>query len=101
MKAAVPTCRLALAAMVAVVALALTAPAGASAATDPSTPVHASAARVAQLLFVAGDRMFKHAPAIGRAVAAAVLDGELAADLRPEARLGAAAVDVSAAPGQA
>lgn len=55
MKAPVPTCRLALAAMVAAVALALTAPAGASAAADPSTPVHASAAQVAQLLFVAGD----------------------------------------------
>src|SRR5690242_7953543 len=36
-------------------ALALIVPTGASAETDPSTPVHASAAQVAQYLFVAGD----------------------------------------------
>lgn len=39
----------------AAVALALIAPAGASAAADPSTPVQASAAQVARFLFVAGD----------------------------------------------
>jgi uncharacterized protein YoxC len=55
MTAVRPSCRRALAAAIAAVALALTAPAVASAATDPSTPVHASAAQVAQMLFVAGD----------------------------------------------
>jgi sarcosine oxidase len=41
-------------------------------------------------VFLAGDRMFKHAPLIGRMLADAVLDGRLAPELEPEARLGAA-----------
>jgi sarcosine oxidase len=41
------------------------------------------------VLFLAGDRMFKHAPLIGRMLAGAALDGELPAILRPETRLGA------------
>jgi sarcosine oxidase len=45
-------------------------------------------------LFLAGDRMFKHAPLIGRLLADTALDGRLAPDLRPDARLGA----TSAAP---
>jgi sarcosine oxidase len=43
------------------------------------------------VLFLAGDRMFKHAPLIGKLLADAVLEGSLHADLRPEARLGVAA----------
>ena len=43
-------------------------------------------------LFLAGDRMFKHAPLIGRLLADAALDGRLAPDLHPDARLGAAPV---------
>jgi sarcosine oxidase len=42
------------------------------------------------LLFLAGDRMFKHAPLIGRMLADAALDGELPPILRPETKLGAA-----------
>ena len=41
------------------------------------------------LLVVAGNNLFKHAPALGRAVAAAALGEELAPMLRPEAKLGA------------
>jgi sarcosine oxidase len=41
-----------------------------------------------QVLFVAGNNLFKHAPALGRALARAAVGEELAADLRPEARLG-------------
>jgi sarcosine oxidase len=41
-------------------------------------------------LFLGGDRMFKHAPLIGRMLADAALGGELRSELRPEARLGAA-----------
>jgi sarcosine oxidase len=37
------------------------------------------------LRFVAGGNLFKHAPALGRALA-----GDMPRDLRPEARLGAA-----------
>ena len=40
------------------------------------------------LLVVAGNNLFKHAPALGRALAAAALGESLRADLRPEARLG-------------
>ena len=40
------------------------------------------------MLFVAGHNLFKHAPALGRALAHAALGGELANELRPEARLG-------------
>ncbi len=43
-----------------------------------------------QAYFVAGDNLFKHAPALGRSLACAALDGVLADDLRPEARLGEA-----------
>jgi sarcosine oxidase len=49
------------------------------------------------VLFLAGNRMFKHAPLIGRRLADAVLDGEPAADLRPEARLGAGRARVACA----
>jgi sarcosine oxidase len=41
------------------------------------------------LLIVAGNNMFKHAPAVGRALARAALGDGLAADLHPQARLGA------------
>jgi sarcosine oxidase len=41
-------------------------------------------------LFLAGDRMFKHGPLIGKLLGEAVLDGELHSDLRPEAQLGVA-----------
>jgi sarcosine oxidase len=44
-------------------------------------------------LFLAGDRMFKHAPLIGRMLAGATLDGRLRPELQPEARLGAAEAD--------
>ena len=40
------------------------------------------------LYFVAGHNLFKHAPALGAALAQAVLNGDLADELRPEARLG-------------
>jgi sarcosine oxidase len=38
--------------------------------------------------FVAGGNLFKHAPALGRALAEAALEGTLAGDLEPAARLG-------------
>ena len=41
-------------------------------------------------LLVAGDNLFKHAPAVGGTLAEAALDGALADELRPAARLGAA-----------
>jgi sarcosine oxidase len=41
------------------------------------------------VLLVAGGNLFKHAPALGRRLAAAVLGEGLAPELRPEARLGA------------
>ncbi len=40
------------------------------------------------MFFVAGHNLFKHAPALGDALAHAALGGELADELRPEARLG-------------
>lgn len=49
-----------------------------------------------QAYFVAGDNLFKHAPALGRALASAALDGVLADDLRSEARLGGAVAFESA-----
>ena len=42
------------------------------------------------MLFVAGHNLFKHAPALGRALADAAIGGELVDELRPRARLGAA-----------
>lgn len=42
------------------------------------------------ILFLAGNNLFKHAPALGEALADAALGGALREDLRPEARLGAA-----------
>jgi sarcosine oxidase len=39
--------------------------------------------------FLAGHNLFKHAPALGRALVRSVLDGRLREDLRPESRLGA------------
>jgi sarcosine oxidase len=41
------------------------------------------------LLILAGNRLFKHAPAVGRALARAALGEGLAPTLHPEARLGA------------
>jgi sarcosine oxidase len=41
-----------------------------------------------ELFFVAGHNLFKHAPALGSALAHAVLEGRVADHLRPEARLG-------------
>ena len=41
------------------------------------------------LLAVAGNNLFKHAPALGRALALAALGDDLAPNLRPEAKLGA------------
>jgi sarcosine oxidase len=41
------------------------------------------------LFFVAGHNLFKQAPALGRALAAAALGEGLASELPPEARLGA------------
>ena len=40
------------------------------------------------MFFVAGHNLFKHAPALGDALAQAVLGGELPEEFRPEARLG-------------
>ena len=45
---------------------------------------------VEQTYFMVGDNLFKHAPALGRYLAAAAVDGVLVDDLRPEARLGQA-----------
>jgi sarcosine oxidase len=42
------------------------------------------------LLFVAGNNLFKHAPALGRALARAALGDGLTAALRPQSKLGAA-----------
>jgi sarcosine oxidase len=41
------------------------------------------------LLIIAGNRLFKHAPVIGRALARAALGEALAPELHPESRLGA------------
>lgn len=41
------------------------------------------------VLFLAGNNLFKHAPALGEALAEAALGGALREELRPEARLGA------------
>lgn len=40
------------------------------------------------IFFVAGHNLFKHAPALGRALARAALGEELAGELRPDAKLG-------------
>jgi sarcosine oxidase len=45
------------------------------------------------LLVVAGNNLFKHAPALGRALARAALGEGLKPDLRPEAQLGADITD--------
>ena len=42
------------------------------------------------IFFVAGHNLFKHAPALGDALAQAALEGQLGDELRPEARLGEA-----------
>ena len=44
---------------------------------------------VDSMFFVAGHNLFKHAPALGDALAQAAVAGELRSELRPEARLGA------------
>jgi hypothetical protein len=41
------------------------------------------------LLFVAGNNLFKHAPALGRALARAATGDGLTATLRPQSKLGA------------
>jgi sarcosine oxidase len=41
------------------------------------------------LLFVAGNNLFKHAPALGRALARAAIGDGLTATLRPQSKLGA------------
>jgi sarcosine oxidase len=41
------------------------------------------------LIALVGNNLFKHAPALGRALARAALGEDLGADLRPEAKLGA------------
>ncbi|HEY0277098.1 MAG TPA: FAD-binding oxidoreductase [Solirubrobacterales bacterium] len=43
------------------------------------------------VLLLAGNNLFKHAPALGEALATATLDGTLRDDLRPTSRLGAPA----------
>ena len=43
------------------------------------------------LVVAAGNNLFKHAPALGRALAAAALGDGLREELRPEAQLGRAA----------
>jgi sarcosine oxidase len=48
------------------------------------------------VLCAAGNNLFKHAPALGRALAATALAETLPADLRPEARLGVAPAAVAA-----
>jgi sarcosine oxidase len=45
------------------------------------------------LLILAGNHLFKHAPALGRALAKAALGDGLAPQLHPEARLGAELFD--------
>ena len=45
---------------------------------------------VGRVGFLAGQNLFKHAPAIGEELAAAVLGEPAAIDLSPAARLGAA-----------
>ena len=42
------------------------------------------------MFFVAGHNLFKHAPALGRALADAAIGGQLVDELRPRTRLGAA-----------
>jgi sarcosine oxidase len=42
-----------------------------------------------RLLFVAGNNLFKHAPALGRALARAAIGDGLAAILHPQSKLGA------------
>jgi sarcosine oxidase len=43
-------------------------------------------------LFIAGNNLFKHAPALGELLAAAAADGTFPADLSPSRRLGDAAL---------
>jgi sarcosine oxidase len=50
---------------------------------------------VGGLLVLAGNRLFKHAPAIGRALAGAALGEALAPSLHPEAKLGAELFETS------
>ena len=42
------------------------------------------------ILLLVGNNLFKHAPRLGRALAAAAVGEDLMPDLRPEARLGGA-----------
>lgn len=49
------------------------------------------------VLFVVGDNLFKHAPALGRRLATAALDGEAPDELHPVAKLGAASPSVNPA----
>jgi sarcosine oxidase len=50
---------------------------------------------VGELLILAGNRLFKHAPALGRALARAALGEGIAPSLQPEARLGAELFETS------
>ena len=50
---------------------------------------------VGGLLILAGNRLFKHAPALGRALARAALGDGVAPSLHPEARLGAELFETS------
>ncbi len=55
----------------------------------PWSPDGFAAWEVGPLLIFAGNRLFKHAPAIGRALARAAVGDGLEANLHPEAKLGA------------
>jgi len=55
----------------------------------PWSPDGIAAWEAGGLLFVAGNNLFKHAPALGRALARAALSDGLTATLRPQAKLGA------------
>ena len=55
----------------------------------PWSPDGVAVWRRGPMFFVAGHNLFKHAPALGSALAQAALGDELPSELRPEARLGA------------
>ncbi len=54
----------------------------------PWSPDGVAVWEVDSMFFVAGHNLFKHAPALGEALARAALGSELPDELRPEARLG-------------
>jgi sarcosine oxidase len=55
----------------------------------PWSPDGIAACEADGVLFVAGNNLFKHAPALGRALARAALGDGLMATLRPQSKLGA------------